>query len=422
MVSTRGVKSKFFEGEKVLCYEPDPTKARVLYDSKVLEVIINKDHRGRKAVEYLIHFQGWNSSWDRYVREEFVLKDTPENRQLQKELAQKSRLQIGTYLYRRESKKHARKTNERTNNASSEDGSCGSPALMDDEDCSRNSSSSEEESSIDDDLVHIELTRDLRERLEQDYHLVKEQNKLHKLPADPHIITILELYWKHYALNQICCLNEKPAKYRAYNNFPKNRPEDVQRNLNICKEVLDGIRIYFDFTLEDLLLYKSERGQVQVTQAKFPSFTSFMKEGNSSSLETEEYSSLPMAEMDELYNNDASEGAHSLMRAKTQRRKLRSNRGAEGTLNGHSSDNSEPRSHQSNNTVSENRIPQWKALPEHVYHQNPPPPALVYGATHLTRLFDKHCKYTSANLTAYISSLLSYKDTNRFPIVKELWL
>lgn len=38
MVSTRGVKGvkyKFSEGERVLCYEPDPTKAKVLYDSKV---------------------------------------------------------------------------------------------------------------------------------------------------------------------------------------------------------------------------------------------------------------------------------------------------------------------------------------------------------------------------------------------------
>lgn len=35
MVSTRGTKYKFAIGEKVLCYEPDPTKAKVLYDSKV---------------------------------------------------------------------------------------------------------------------------------------------------------------------------------------------------------------------------------------------------------------------------------------------------------------------------------------------------------------------------------------------------
>lgn len=79
-------------------------------------------------VEYLIHFQGWNSSWDRCVGEDFVLKDTDENRQLQRSLAEKSQLQMlasnrtfeiyvgnsnvtlefncsGAYLYRRERKK-----------------------------------------------------------------------------------------------------------------------------------------------------------------------------------------------------------------------------------------------------------------------------------------------------------------------------
>lgn len=38
--------------------------------------------------------QGWNSSWDRAVSEEYILKDTPENRQLQKDLAEKSQLQM----------------------------------------------------------------------------------------------------------------------------------------------------------------------------------------------------------------------------------------------------------------------------------------------------------------------------------------
>lgn len=38
-------------------------------------------------------------------------------------------------------------------------------------------------------------------------------------------------------------------------------------SLNICKEVLDGVRIYFDFTLKDLLLYKREQGQIETQQA-----------------------------------------------------------------------------------------------------------------------------------------------------------
>lgn len=61
---------------------------------QVLEVIESKDRRGRRTVEYLIHFQGWNSSWDRCVSEDFVLKDTEENRQLQRDLAEKSQLQL----------------------------------------------------------------------------------------------------------------------------------------------------------------------------------------------------------------------------------------------------------------------------------------------------------------------------------------
>lgn len=33
----------------------------------------------------------------------------------------------------------------------------------------------------------------------------------------------------------------------------------------------------------------------------------------------------------------------------------------------------------------------WKLVPEHVYLQKPPPPSLIYGATHLLRLFGNHC-------------------------------
>lgn len=119
----------------------------------MIEIVEEKDKKGRRTVEYLIHFQGekptiflaetntmvifvfylkgWNSSWDRAVHEDFVLKDTDKNRQLQRHLAEKSQLQMykfellcfnfalinqtnlspidamnsGAYLYRKERKK-----------------------------------------------------------------------------------------------------------------------------------------------------------------------------------------------------------------------------------------------------------------------------------------------------------------------------
>lgn len=83
MVSTRGPKFKFAVNERVLCFEPDPSKAKVLYDSKVgidngfhrgsialnmklyiyynfqvIEIIEGKDKKGKRTVEYVIHFQG----------------------------------------------------------------------------------------------------------------------------------------------------------------------------------------------------------------------------------------------------------------------------------------------------------------------------------------------------------------------------
>ena len=70
----------------------------MLYDAKIRDVNEGKDKKGKKCFEYLIHFQGWNNSWDRRVSEDFLLKDNPENRKLQRDLAEKSQLQLGAYL------------------------------------------------------------------------------------------------------------------------------------------------------------------------------------------------------------------------------------------------------------------------------------------------------------------------------------
>ena len=71
----------------LLTHAADPSKARVLYDSKILECRANSKN---KKAEYLVHFYGWNSSWDRCVPEENILKDTAEHRLLQKQLAEEA--------------------------------------------------------------------------------------------------------------------------------------------------------------------------------------------------------------------------------------------------------------------------------------------------------------------------------------------
>ncbi|KAL0868524.1 hypothetical protein ABMA27_008000 [Loxostege sticticalis] len=278
MVSTRGIRYKFSEGERVLCYEPDPTKAKVLYDSKVLEVIESKDKRGRRTVEYLIHFQGWNSSWDRCVSEDFVLKDTEENRQLQRDLAEKSQLQLGAYLYRRERKKGSTGTvagpAKRARQGFSDDGSSSSTqpdegeAGDTDSSGSRSGSGSRSRSGSDVQRrsppppnahvgrAHITLPSALRDRLTFDYHLVVKRGRLSRLPATPCAAEILESFVKWFARAGAW----HPARAR---HDPPQRPDllDVSCRLNLVREVADGLRVYFDFILRGHLLYKQELNQ-----------------------------------------------------------------------------------------------------------------------------------------------------------------
>ncbi|XP_028031065.1 protein male-specific lethal-3 isoform X1 [Bombyx mandarina] len=280
MVSTRGLRYKFTEGERVLCYEPDPTKAKVLYDSKVLEVVESKDKRGRRTVEYLIHFQGWNSSWDRCVSEDFVLKDTEENRQLQRDLAEKSQLQLGAYLYRRERKKGGSTSAagagpaKRTRHGFSDDGSSTSTQPDEVETADTDSSSASAANSQPRSpppnnnppvgRAHITLPFPIRDRLTFDFHIVVKRGRLSRLPASPCVVEILESFVKWYA--RAGAWHQPRARHD-----PPQRPDlqDVSCRLNLVREVADGIRVYFDFILRGHLLYKQELHQYHEICGKF---------------------------------------------------------------------------------------------------------------------------------------------------------
>ena len=75
MESNCSVCSRYKEGERVLCFEPDPTKVRVVYDAKILQISVTTDEKRAKNIhEFLVHFQGWNASWDRFVPQSYLLK------------------------------------------------------------------------------------------------------------------------------------------------------------------------------------------------------------------------------------------------------------------------------------------------------------------------------------------------------------
>jgi len=81
----------------------------------------------------------------------------------------------------------------------------------------------------------------LKRILEQDYDLISNKNKL-VLPAQPTVINIPESLAQHFTTTQFTNIPEKPQRNKVNNTIEKTVDE-----VNICREVADGLRIYFDF-------------------------------------------------------------------------------------------------------------------------------------------------------------------------------
>lgn len=81
--------------------------------------------------------------------------------------------------------------------------------------------------------------------------------QLVNLPCQASVVNILEAWVHHYTTTQLSHFSEKPSS----RNKTNQTIERTVTEINICRETADGIRVYFDFTLHDLLLYRQERQQ-----------------------------------------------------------------------------------------------------------------------------------------------------------------
>jgi male-specific lethal 3 len=205
------------------------------------------------------------------VGEEFVLKDNLANRKLQRDLAEKSQLQLGAYLYRKERKKRKR-LNERKLLLTSEnaDNEIKPTEQADLEQLEfYNYSSSATESQNDDDRVFLHMGETLKSHLEFDHKMITKENHELKLPADISILEILESFVKSYAMKILTAPQQEQPKQKRRNSIliPGRKEQKVKTidydslaiNIDLCKEVADGLRVYFNFTLKDFLLYPVEK-------------------------------------------------------------------------------------------------------------------------------------------------------------------
>ncbi|XP_030635824.1 male-specific lethal 3 homolog isoform X1 [Chanos chanos] len=297
-MNSRGMKFKFHKGEKVLCFEPDPSKAKVLYDAKVVDIVIGKDDRGKRVPQYLIHFNGWNRSWDRWAAEDHVLRDTDETRKLQRKLARKALARMRRKGWRKRRcrlpgvnsvlKTLPEEEREESDDASviSSSGESGEEDSEDPESLkSEDSDSSEDlremreeqdghtkrESEDKTVTINIDIPEVLKKKLEDDCYYINKRKKLVKLPSQMNIVTILESYVKHFTINAAFSANERyrhPQSSTQSNLSPHYVPPE--KNEELCKEMVDGLRITFDFTLPLILLYPNEQAQFKkVSSSKF---------------------------------------------------------------------------------------------------------------------------------------------------------
>uniref|UniRef100_A0A8C0SPR7 MSL complex subunit 3 n=3 Tax=Canis lupus familiaris TaxID=9615 RepID=A0A8C0SPR7_CANLF len=291
MSASEGMKFKFHSGEKVLCFEPDPTKARVLYDAKIVDVIVGKDEKGRKIPEYLIHFNGWNRSWDRWAAEDHVLRDTDENRRLQRKLARKA---VARLRSTGRKKKRCRlpgvdsvlkslpveekdENDENSISSSSDDSSEEKDEEISEESDIEEKPEVKEEPELhtkremEERTITIEIPEVLKKKLEDDCYYINRRKRLVKLPCQTNIITILESYVKHFAINAAFSANERPRHHHAMPHANMNvHYIPAEKNVDLCKEMVDGLRITFDYTLPLVLLYPYEQVQYKkVTSSKF---------------------------------------------------------------------------------------------------------------------------------------------------------
>ncbi|XP_050429645.1 male-specific lethal 3 homolog isoform X2 [Adelges cooleyi] len=359
--------------------------------------------------------QGWNSTWDRYVTDEFILKDTEENRKLQKELAEEAQLTPGGNLYKKDRKKRIRvepkAVIEPVRNSEEE------AALVDE-------INKEDEIQVPSDsillpkrkLPDLEFPENLKYHTGYNCHLAHEKNMLIQLPCQPNVVTLLEDYLKYLARNYFSD-NKTKKKNRQQEVLTK---QQIEKRYQICIEVLDGLRICFNtFLFKQLLVNEDE--QAQYYEALKMNIQAPVKNNNLSETNGER------TECDHTSNggieNHVQENKNHL---RARRENTRSSTSQYASSQKTCSDCSLTKS-QCSKIVQDmfekvrdeyvSKAESWKAVPDSAYDEDIKQPAIVYGAYHLLRLLEnlpKILAYTEVDgeklstVYSYTNGLLNY--------------
>ncbi len=122
----------------------------------------------------------------------------------------------------------------------------------------------QEDEQYDDTPVPIPISDGIKEILELDYKAINRRRKLHRLPAEKSVASMLDDFVHSFGSDKLA-QHEKTycrafsANYRK--ETAKESLENVLDQINLAKEVAEGLRVLTDFYLKHLLLYEKEFAQ-----------------------------------------------------------------------------------------------------------------------------------------------------------------
>ena len=318
--------------------------------------------------------------------------------------------------------------------------------------------SSSVESSHEEEKVYLQAGSKFRKHLDLDQHLIVSGTMLVELPAKQPVVTILEDFVRYYTIRQLFeCGHQEQTKSRRRNSSAVRTEhkvrdyEQIRTNVELCKEVADGLRVYFDFTLQDYLLYPQEKPQAQIVLAEdnLRSFTYIASRNLSVDMLAVKLDS-PTADVHQPLSEHSDQQSSSATSAEERRRRrLRSHKNEEnefvldfGALQQSTAQQQQQQGQHiqpslaveyggdlspfgSSLNILRSIIPQnvtisreakevlddvfrWRILPSNA----PAEPSMIYGAVHLARLIVKLPEFLSATAMAddKLKLLLKFLD------------
>ncbi|KAJ1999182.1 Esa1p-associated factor [Coemansia thaxteri] len=247
----------FRPNERILCFH-----GPLLYEAKVVKAEMwdgTDPDTPEPGPHYFVHYKGWKQTWDEWVDESRALKFNDENLSKQKALKQaalqaskKKTIVVAakhaapsTPTHRADSESELQRGRKRARESSVEKTreECDDPSSLAAAQAFMSTTKGPD--------VKLPIPNALKAQLVDDWERITKDKLLVSLPRKPTITELLE-------------------QYKEYRRSAKDRRRPGRRDEEVADEIIEGLKMYFDKALGNVLLYRFERYQYQQIRERFP--------------------------------------------------------------------------------------------------------------------------------------------------------